>query len=442
MKGKSSVSLQRWLSRDLAVMILVISALATGISFFVSRNEANELQDNELKQIAHLYRPGDRVILQYPRHPRNDAEADSQVKVWPQSQWARLGIAGYGDGYHDVELGGQLWHLYKESRPHQGGVAVLQATDLRSELATASALRTLLPFIFLAPVLLLLTRRTLNRAFGPVHRMIERIDRRPPQDISPVLMEPAIEEIEPFIASINGLLERVEAELDRQKRFIADAAHELRTPLAALQLQVENLRPVQSVAALQERLPPLYAGLRRMQHLVSQLLTLARNQTAGGLRMESLDLAAVIREVTEGLLCLAGEKQLDLGLFLPPAAPVDAQRGDMQSLLQALLENAIKYTPAGGEVNVRLRRENADWMLEIEDSGPGIPRALRSAVRAPFFRGDAPATEGSGLGLSIAEGIAHRYGGRLDLDDRADGRPGLRARYFHPVKNGHPVLEL
>lgn len=425
-------SLQRWLSRDLAIMILAISALATGISFFVARNEANELQDNELKQIAHLYRPGDAAVMQFPRHPRTDAEADSLVRIWPQSQWARLDITAIPDGFGDVRLQGGLWRMYKESRPDGSGVAVLQATDLRNELATGSALRTLLPLLFLTPVLVLLTRRTLTRAFRPVHRVIEQIDRRPPQDLSPVQMNPVIEEIQPFVGSINGLLRRVDSELARQKRFIADAAHELRTPLAALRLQVDNLSRVESVAAMHERLSPLHAGLRRMQHLVNQLLTLARNQAGGTLHLEEVDMAAVAREVTGGLVFLARDKAVDLGLFVPESAPVRAQPGDIDGLLQALLENAIKYTPAGGQVNVRLRTDAGGWLLEVEDSGPGIPDALLESVTEPFFRASAGDSGGSGLGLSIAEGVARRYGGRLVLGSRAGDRTGLLARYWHP----------
>jgi len=432
-------SLQRWLSRDLAIMILAISALATGISFFVARNEANQLQDNELRQIAHLYRPGAGDVVQFPRHPRNDTDADSLVRIWPQTRWRRLGITQLPDGFGDLRLQGELWHMYKESRPDNRGVAVLQATDLRNEMATGSALRTLLPLLFLAPALLLLTRRTLVRAFRPVHTVIDQIDRRAPQDVSPVSMNPVIEEIQPFVASINGLLQRVESELAHQKRFIADAAHELRTPLAAVQLQVENLNRVESLEVMRERLSPLYAGLRRMQHLVNQLLTLARNQSGGAVHLEEQDLAAAAREAVGALLCLAREKQVDLGLFVPERAPVKTQPGDMEGLLQALLENAIKYTPSGGQVNVRMRREGGDWLLEVEDSGPGIPDALLEAVTEPFFRADVAGEGGSGLGLSIAQGIARRYGGRLELGHRGDGVPGLLARYWHPTEGAAPA---
>ena len=424
------VSLQRWLSRDLAVMILVISALATAISFFLARGEANQLQDNELKQIAHLYRPGDTATMQYPEHPSNDEEADSQVKVWPQSQWARLGIDRYPDGLQDVQLQGESWHMYKETRPNQRGVAVLQATDLRNELATGSALRTLLPLLLLTPVLIWLTGRTLVRIFGTLHDVTDQINRRPSHDVSPVHMETAIEEIQPFVASINGLLERVDGELQRQKRFIADAAHELRTPLAAVHLQVENLERVSSVEAMHERLPPLYAGLKRMRHLVNQLLTLARNQAAGPLRMEPIDLAQTVRDVAAGLVSLAHEKNIDLGLYAPEAARIMAQPGDMESLVQALLENAIKYTPAGGKVTLELAGVGERWQLSVEDTGPGIPEALLDAVTEPFSRANDAETEGSGLGLAIAQGIAHRYGGQLILRNRAGG--GLHASYCHP----------
>lgn len=430
------LSLQGRLARDLTILILSLGIVATALSFSLAYNDAHSLQDTELKQVAGLYPPGEHQVLRSMLHPRTDIQDDSLIQIWPERVWKQFGIDQLPEGYSDVHLKDEDWRLYKENRPGGEGVAVLQSTDLRDELAASSALQTLLPLLLVIPAMLWLSRRTLAQGFRAVQDTIRRIDRRSPGDVSPLTMATAVQEIQPFVDSINGLLRRAGAEMDRQQRFIADAAHELRTPLAAMTVQVGNLQRVSSLDELGERLAPLNAGLRRMERLVNQLLTLARNQVMSEPVRQPVDFAEVTRDMVGNLILLAREKRIDLGLFAPPSCVVSAQPGELETLTQVLLENAIKYTPPDGRINVSLIGEADRVVLEIEDTGPGIPENVHADVFAPFHRGQGAGGEGSGLGLAIAKAISERYAGEIQLMNRYDGEgrvEGLCARYRHPV---------
>lgn len=430
------LSLQGRLARDLTILILSLGTVATALSFSLAYNDAHSLQDTELKQVAGLYPPGERQVLRSILHPKTDIQDDSLIQIWPERVWKQYGIDQMPDGYNDVHLQGEDWRLYKESRAVGGGVAVLQSTDLRDELAASSALQTLLPLLLVIPAMLWLSRRALAQGFRAVQDTIRQVDRRPPGDVSPLTMTTAVQEIQPFVDSINGLLMRAGAEMERQQRFIADAAHELRTPLAAMTVQVGNLQRVNSLDELGERLAPLNAGLRRMERLVNQLLTLARNQVVTEPVRQSVDFAEITRDMVGNLILLAREKHIDLGLFAPQSCMVSAQPGELETLTQALLENAVKYTPADGRINVSLASDADCVVLEVEDTGPGIPENVQADIFAPFRRGQNASGEGSGLGLAIAKAISERYSGEIQLVNRIDdeGRvQGLRARYRHPL---------
>ena len=435
-KRNLTLSLQGRLARDLTILILTLGAVATALSFSLAYNDAHALQDTELKQVAGLYPPGEQHVLRSMLHPKTDIQDDSLIQIWPQRVWKRFAIDLLPDGYSDVHLQGEDWRLYKESRSGHGGVAVLQSTDLRDELAASSALQTLLPLLLTIPAMLWLSRRTLAQGFTTVQDAIRRIDRRSPGDVSPLVMETPVQEIQPFVDSINGLLERAGAEMERQQRFIADAAHELRTPLAAMTVQVGNLQRVDSLDELGERLAPLNAGLQRMERLVNQLLTLARNQAVTAPVRQPVDFAEIARDMVGNLLPLARAKDIDLGLYAPGSCMVSAQPGELETLTQALLENAIKYTPAGGHITVRVANGKDHTSLEIEDSGPGIPVDQQADIFDPFHRGANASGEGSGLGLAIAKAISERYAGDLLLENLLDeaGQPrGLCIRYRHPI---------
>jgi signal transduction histidine kinase len=234
------------------------------------------------------------------------------------------------------------------------------------------------------------------------------------------------------VTSFNSLLRRLRDAFATQRRFVQDAAHELRTPIAALGLQLENMRQDVSCAASADRFSHLEAGVRRAQRVVDQLLRLSRQEAAGADGPAMVDLQTQLRESISTLIALADQRNIDLG-FVTGAQPGGAftlrcAPGDLRSLLDNLIDNALRYTPEGGVVDVRLVQDEGRVAVEVVDTGPGIPQELLPRVFDRFFRVPGNGTNGSGLGLAIAQAAAQRCGLQLTLRNRED-RSGLIARF-------------
>jgi two-component system OmpR family sensor kinase len=265
--------------------------------------------------------------------------------------------------------------------PHGEQIVTAQATELREDVATSSALHAFIPVLLLLPLLAWLTARVLAA------------ERRA---------------------------------LDQQRRFIADAAHELRSPLTALSLQAENVEKAATLDAARERVAALRSGIDRARHLTEQLLRMARSQA----RIEPpqvVDLVSLARELISESIGRALAKRIDLGLDERSRPQLRASREDLVLILNNALDNALRHTPVGGEVTIVVTEDGPDAVVEIQDSGPGIPEEHRAAVFVPFHRLE-DSGEGSGLGLSIALDAAARLRGTITLADRAEGR-GLVFRY-------------
>lgn len=437
MKG----SLQAQLSLALTAAILMVALGAGGFSFVAAYRDSIRTQDDLLMQVGALLQRGG------ARPPQDGAvvaaagqEHDSRVTV----QWLPApGAAPAGkatlplpadltEGFHTLLLHHEYFRVYVQALPDGQRLALAQETDLRQHIAQRSAWRALLPFIVLAPLLLLAVQRIIRRLFAPMQALRQEIDSRPEDDLRPIAERMLPREIQAFVGAINGLLARVEAAMAAQRRFVADAAHELRTPLTALSLQAERLGEAPMSDTARQRLARLETGLQRARQLVAQLLALARAQAQAGAAMQPCRLRQVLREVIEELLPLAQCKQIDLGVDGELDAWVLTQPQELVQLLRNLIDNAIAYTPAGGNISLHTER-HATWIgLDICDTGPGIAASERERVFQPFYRID-PSGNGSGLGLSIVEGIARRLGItlRLDVADQAQ-QSGLRVSLLIP----------
>jgi two-component system sensor histidine kinase TctE len=251
----------------------------------------------------------------------------------------------------------------------------------------------------------------IGRGLRPLDVLRTELASRSHLDLRPLPEARAPAEVQPLVSGLNELLARLGSAMDAQGRFIADAAHQLRTPLAALQAQVEAARREPHPAALDPTLDQLDAATRRTAHLARQLLTLARVEPTGDAPLEwrTLDLATLVRERIDGWLALADARQVDLGFELAPARAT----GDGMLLLEMagnLVDNAIKYSPAGTSVTVRTGDGEEGGFLEVEDEGPGIPAAERDRVFERFYRVRGTRSEGTGLGLAIVREIAVRHG--------------------------------
>jgi two-component system OmpR family sensor kinase/two-component system sensor histidine kinase QseC len=396
----------------------------------------DQFMDDQMQALAQSYSGQDGAPLVQPLDPRNiDKWGAPIIQVWQAdghlsaSSWPALALPlQTSTGFRELRLDGRRWRVYVMPSA-QGTVQVVQSRDFRQSEKVQRALSAGLPLTLLIPltaaVLWFAVRQSL-RSLEAVARVAAKLDER---NLVELPLQPVPVEIRPLVLSINKLLTRLREAFATQRRFVQDAAHELRTPITALSLQLENLRRHTSAdATATEQVVQLDAGLRRAQRLVEQLLRLARNEAPQReTRTEPVDLAALLKESLTELMPLADRRRIDLGLSVQDAPKVHADRNDLRSLFDNLLDNALRYTPAGGTVDVHLHRQADALLVEIVDSGPGIPVDLRQRVFDRFFRAPGNDAEGSGLGLAIARSAAERNALRIELDNRPDG-PGLLAR--------------
>jgi two-component system OmpR family sensor kinase len=350
-----------------------------------------------------------------------------------QSSWPALGAALSAPGFSDATKAGESWRIYSTEADTTTGrrVQVLQSGVFRSRLATERAIAALAPVLVLLPLAILIlwgVARAMSSALQDIGRQAALQDAH---SITELTLERVPAEIQPLVVSFNSLLTRLRDAFSDQRRFVQDAAHELRTPITALALQLENLRGDLPSGACAQSFAQLEAGVKRAQRLVEQMLKLSRQH--GPMVVEAattLDLRAQLRESINSLISLADQRHIDLGLVAADdGRPVTwrCAPSDLRSVVDNLIENALRYTPEGGVVDVRLVSEGPLVAIEVVDSGPGIPAELMDRVFDRFFRVPGSAARGSGLGLSIAQAAAQRCGLRIRLRNRGDG-PGLVAR--------------
>lgn len=432
--GRLNASLQRRLALALVLCIGVVALVAGAFSFAAAYDEARELQDDVLLQVALLV---DRQRLDpVPAAPDAHFKAhDDGTRVIVQ----RLGAvdpAGrhvddggvlpipptLADGLHTLELGGESFRVLVRTTAAGTRIAVAQESDLRDELAQGSALRTLLPFLVLVPVLLLLVARLVHTMFGPITALAQQVDARAEHDLQPMATHGLPAEVRPFVGAINRLLARVAQAMAVQQRFVADAAHELRSPLAALSLQAERLAQADMSAGARERLAALRQGIERGRRLVDQLLALARAQSAQATQAAApVSVQRAFRQVLEGLMPLAEARAIDIGVEGAQDVQLRVAERDLHTLLRNLVDNAIRHTPEGGRVDLGVRTTAGAVVLSVRDTGAGIAPEERERVFDPFYRVPGSGPIGSGLGLSIVRAVAERIGAsvRLDYSDAA-----------------------
>jgi two-component system OmpR family sensor kinase len=305
-------------------------------------------------------------------------------------------------------------------------VAVAQQTAVRDAAARSDAVRTVMPILFLGPVLVLIVTLLVRAMFQPLRTLTAQLGERDEHDLGELDRTALPSEVWPFVTEINQLIARTASAMALQRRFIADAAHELRSPMTAMSLQAERLAATEMPDEARVRLGTLAAGLGRTRILLDQLLTLARTQEANLGGVSRVSLKKAIQECLEDLVPLAEEKSIDLGVVGSADPFVAGRPVDVKILVKNLIDNAIRYTPEGGRVDVRVECRHGCVILDIDDTGPGIPEHERERVFDPFYRVLGNGQIGSGLGLAITRTIANHIGANISLADTPDGRPGLR----------------
>lgn len=424
MKNSIRLRLSLWISG----FIVVTGFIAAGLSFVLAFADANEMQDSQLQQIAALASSG-RMLSDVTHASADDSEAENRLLIQTLNgpggrEWLSANLR---DGIQTVRHKGEGWRVVVRPLPSGERIAVGQPTALRDEIATNSAVRTLVPLLLAIPGLILILVFLIKAILKPVVRLSVHLDARPADDAATLDTASIPQEIAPFVVSINRLLTRVSELLASQQRFIADAAHELRTPVTALLLQAENLERCDMPAEARSRLLPLSGGLARTRALLEQLLSLARQQNAeSGAAPIRLD--EVVREVLRDVLPLAGAKNLDVAADTLAPVQIRGTFPQLAALVRNALDNAVRYTPAGGRIEISISANAGDAVMWIDDSGPGLPDAELERVFEPFYR--ASATEsGSGLGLAIVRAVAQRLGGDVKLVNLAQAPGGLRLCY-------------
>ncbi|MDE2606265.1 MAG: two-component sensor histidine kinase [Burkholderiales bacterium] len=433
-------SLRRALMLWLVPVFLVVGACSAAISYWSYSHMVGAFLDDQMQDLAEaltskampappqlnaerVLKKGSYVVQTYA------ADGALQASSWPQ---LRLPLQA-GAGFHDVSGDGERWRVY--TLPAHGadkqGVQVLQSLDFRAKLAAERAGAAVAPFLLMLPLSMLVlwgVARAISRALQDIGRQAARQDEH---NISELSVANVPQELTPLIASFNSLLRRLRDAFATQRRFVQDAAHELRTPIAAIGLQVENMRNDMNCPAAEQRFAHLEAGVRRAQRLVDQLLRLSKQESAGADGPAIVDLRAQLRESVNTLIGLADQRNIDLGLVSSQQGntpiPLACTASDLRSLLDNLIENALRYTPEGGVVDVRLLQDQGRVAVEVVDTGPGIPQDMLPRVFDRFFRVPGNGTNGSGLGLAIAKAAAQRAGLLLTLRNRED-RSGLIAR--------------
>lgn len=430
----------------LLLAIISVAWLTTAVFiYFDAHHEIDELFDAQLAQSA-------QVLLAQAGHDLKDAREDEdddgiateiagaghkyerKIAFQIRDVHGRLllrsasapvdPLAAQESGFADAVIEGKPWRVYTQHDDDgEIRVQVGERHAVRNELAASVAMRLLLPLGIALSVLALLIWFAVGKGLSPLRRIGSEVAQRDPANLAPLEERTAPAEIAPLLHALNTLLGRLDQALESERRFTADAAHELRTPLAALKIQAQVARRAENEAQRGAALDKLILGVDRATHLIEQLLTLARLEPTSGSAalMAECDVAAIARQVLADLAPAALAKEIELGLSSPAAAMIRGNTDMLAILMRNLVDNAIRYTPPYGRVSVSLRVEQGRARLEVTDSGPGIPEQERQRVFDRFYRILGNDAAGSGLGLSIVKRITDFHAAKLTL---ADGEQG------------------
>jgi two-component system OmpR family sensor kinase len=424
-------SLRRTALIWMTVLLTVVGLAAFAITYEFARQEAADFLDGQLHQIA--LNAGDTATdIAAPSAPP-DPEDQFVIEIWTAAgtvvrrtpngpEIPRLDHPGHAT----VQAAGEEWRVYLAHGATRS-VQVAQRMSVRQELAESSAIQAGAPILVLIPLSWLVIAWLLGQLSGQLRNLAGDIAKRSLDSRDPVPSSNVPAEVRPLVEGMNVLTGRLQDALERQKRFVADAAHELRTPLMAMQVQLDNLvagaDPHSGHANAELR-----SGVLRARRLVEQLLRLARSEDAGESgASESIELSDFVTQCVADFVPIAESGGIDLGIGKVEPATIDGSRADLALLFGNLIDNAIRYTPRGGSVDVSVNRVADDFVVEIKDTGCGVSEVDIPRLFDRFFRAAPVDVEGSGLGLSIAAAVAKRHGLSIEIANRSDTK-GLIVR--------------
>lgn len=426
--------------------LLASIVLIAGIQFFIAYRtalrESDEIFDYHMQQMAMALRAGLPVSPSSGNRERQGEEenGDFLIQIWT-ADGMRVFESAESAGLPQIAVLGfsnvnARRTTYRVLSIQTASLTIQVAQDMaaRREIASRLALRTAGPIALMAPLLMLLVWWVVSRSLRPVTRVRRQVAERQASDLSPVSEDGLPEEISPLVIELNLLFKRVRDAFEAQQHFIADAAHELRSPLTALKLQVQGLRRAGGDEAREHAIVRLSSGIDRATRLIEQLLVLARHEAsmAAGVKPEVVSLVEICRLVVEDTIAAAQEREIDMGLSHADDVSIEGQPEALRILVRNLLDNAVKYSPQGGRIDLEIRARDGAVDLTVDDSGPGIPAEHRERVLDRFYRVNSSQTEGSGLGLAVVKSIAEGHGAKLTLDESVS-LGGLRVTVRFPT---------
>ncbi len=416
--------------------LLLTGMLASGITYVLAWDAFNRIRDYGLEQIAYsVVRHG--VEYDNDEEVRND-RGQFVSQIWAvdgslfYSSLADVGPPRQAPGLHILDWEGAEWRVYTLK---EGGLTIQVATTSanRARRFATIAPWLLLPLGVLVVLLGLLIRAAVTRALAPLQQVRDEIGRRGVQSLHALDSRSMPDEVAPLVETLNDLLVRLDQALVSQRRFIADAAHELRTPLTAVKLQAQIARRADNLAERDAALTQLASGVDRAAHLVDQLLGMARLEPAARQAVfKPLALDALAKQTVADFSTLAEARDIDLGVVECAAITLTGQAESLRMMLGNLIDNAVRYTPRGGRVDVELREQDGMAQLSVSDNGPGIPVGERERVFERFQRLAGADIPGSGLGLAIVKQVVDLHGGGISLGDTPGG--GLKVAIALPLQ--------
>ncbi len=450
------MSLRKYLLFSLLLIIAGIGGVTIWSSYQASRHEVQELFDAQLSRSARLLlsmavadiREGHIRELQdlllenqlrlevdgEERTPEEDAhfegheyEAKLAFQVWDvhgnmllrSANAPLLPLTSQQPGYSDSIIEGTEWRIFSLwSHDRQYLVTAAERYDVRMELVNAIAIRLVLPFVILLPILAWLLWMAVGHGLAPLQRIAREVQSRDEHFLDSIDESNAPDEVKPLLHALNRLFDKLADSLEKERRFTSDAAHELRTPLAALKTHAQLALSAPSCEESQHALKQVIKGVDRASHVVDQLLNLAKLEPGSsvlGRDRKQLDLHQLVVDEVAGLAMMAAAKNIELAVNETGAVMIQGDAVSLAMLIRNLIDNAIRYTPQNGTVDVALEVSGQQVVLTVTDSGPGISEADRERLFERFYRGKGLQESGCGIGLSIVKRIAELHHANIEL---------------------------
>ena len=427
--------------RLLLALLAMLAAAALVLGWFTYRNvlaETEALFDYQLRQMALSLRdqgeiaPGQANALA-------DEQLDFVVQIWTVDGRSIYASRAHSElperallGLADIQVGGQTWRTFGVATT-QRVIQVAQPRQIRQRLAAGAALRSVAPLLFITPLLALLMWWLAALTLAPLRRVADDVRSRDEHSLQPLPGDGLPDEVAPLVRSLNALLQRLGLSLTTQRAFVADAAHELRSPLTALKLQLQLLQRAPDEAARAAAIEALGEGITRAARLVEQLLTLARSEPgAAAATPAQLDLSELVRSAVADVVPLANTRGSTLELFADAPVQVDGDAAALTALVRNLADNALRYSPHGSRVELRVTNDAGVPTLQVDDVGPGIPADEHGRVFDRFYRRNAGDEPGTGLGLAIVRSVAEQHRAQVALGRSPLGGLRVTVRFLSP----------